>query len=132
MPLQLSMLRRRVVRCHGCGLRWIPERAPKGCPACGAKDLRRRFEPFHLGLLLLVLALGSGAVELARAAATPDTARIQRRLVASVVEGPQRGRRITLRRGDVVEVKSRDGSTLLVEDAQGNRVRLKQEHVQLR
>lgn len=81
----------------------------------------------------MVLALGSGAVEIGRAAATPVTARVQaKKLVVSVVEGPQRGRKITLRRGDVVEVKDRDASTLLVEDAKGNQVRVKHQHVRLR
>lgn len=71
-------------------------------------------------------------MEIARAAATPVTARVQaKKLVVAVQEGPQRGRKITLRRGDLVEVKDRDESTLLVEDAKGNQVRVKHEHVRL-
>jgi hypothetical protein len=137
----MSILRRRFVRCGGCGLRWIPERAPKACPACGSKALGRGLEPFHLGALFLAASLALGAVELVRAAtpgATPDarsrppTARIEsKKLVVEVEAGPLRGRRITLRRGDVVEVKDQDGSTLLVEDARGNQVHVALKQVKL-
>lgn len=61
-----------------------------------------------------------------------ETARIQaKRLVVAVESGPRRGSTVILRRGDVVEVKGRDGSVLVVEDGNGNQVRVKSKHVQL-
>jgi len=136
--LQIPILHRRFLRCRGCALRWIPERgAAPACPACGSKDLRRRFEPAHLGVLLLVAGVVSAAAGHARAPAEPrallgETARIEvKRLDLPVEAGPLRGRTVTLRRGDVVMVKDRAGSTLLVEDAKGNRFRVKAKHVAL-
>jgi hypothetical protein len=133
------MLGRRFVRCGGCRLRFIPEgkKAP-ACPACGSKALSRRLEPFHLGLVLLVLGAGAGALEL-RGAATPveqprppERARVVSRQVAAPARaGPRRGKTVTLRRGDVVKVRGRDGETLLLEDARGNQVRVKAKHVEL-
>jgi hypothetical protein len=110
----------------------VPERAAAKCPACGSKELRRGFEPFHLGVLLVVLGIAAGGVELGRAATAPELARVQaKKVVLAVQEGPARGRRITLRRGDVVEVKGRDGETLVVVDAEGNQVRVKLSQVEL-
>ncbi|HET8538487.1 MAG TPA: hypothetical protein VFL83_01315 [Anaeromyxobacter sp.] len=133
------MLRRRFVRCSGCRLRFVPEKK-KGlaCPACGSKALAPWFEPFHLGLVLLVLAGGAGALEL-RAAAAPPSARpprttarvVSRQVTAPAESGPRRGKTVTLRRGDVVQVRAGDGETLLVEDAKGNQVRLRAKHVEL-
>src|SRR5512138_578932 len=120
---------RRFVRCRRCRLRFIPEKKKaSACPACGSKALSRWFEPFHLGLVLLGLAAGAGALELragggsASEARPPrDSARIVSRQVAAPAEaGPRRGKTVTLKRGDVVQVRARDGETLLVEDASGN------------
>ncbi len=134
------MLGRRFVRCSGCRLRFIPEKRKNvACPACGSKALSRRFEPFHLGLVLLALAAGAGAIEL-RPSSPPagdarpprQTARVARQVTAPAVAGPRRGKPITLRRGDVVEVRTRDGDVLVVEDSSGNEVRVKAKHVELR
>jgi hypothetical protein len=137
-----EMLGRRFVRCSRCRLRWIPQSGKAGaCPACGSKEVKRRLEPFHLGVLLLALAAGAGAVEL-RASATPaaESARVAprtgrvvaRQLTLAAEAGPRRGKKVRLRRGDVVQVRARHGETLLVEDARGNQVRLKLKHVELR
>ncbi len=139
------MMGRRFVRCGRCGLRFIPEKKKAApCPACGGKALSRWPEPFHLGLVLLFLGAGAGALELraplGRAAAeTParpeprETARVVSRQVTAPAEaGPRRGKSVTLRRGDVLQVRSRSGETLLVEDARGNQVRVKAKHVELR
>lgn len=133
------MLGRRFVRCSGCRLRFIPEgkKAP-ACPACGSKALSRRLEPFHLGIVLLVLGAGAGALEL-RSAAPPveqerprATARVVSRQVAAPAQaGPRRGKTVTLRRGDVVQVRARDGEILVIEDARGNQVRVKAKHFEL-
>ncbi len=138
---EAGLLGRRFVRCSTCRLRFIPEKKKAGaCPACGSKALSRRFEPFHLGVALLVLAAGAGAVELRATAAArpgaeaaPRTARVVSRQVAAPAEaGPRRGKTVTLHRGDVVQVRARDGEILLVEDASGNQVRVKAKHVELR
>ncbi len=134
-------LGRRFVRCGHCRLRFVPEkRKPGACPACGSKALTRRFEPFHLGLALLVLAAGAGALELrapspsaGEARAARQTARVVARQVTAPADaGPRRGKVVTLRRGDVVQVRGRDGDAVVVEDASGNQVRLKAKHVELR
>lgn len=137
--MQIPILHRRFLRCRGCALRWIPERgAALVCPACGSKDLRRKFEPAHLGILLLLAGAASAAVGHVRTPSEPqaiarETARIEvKRLDLPVEAGPRRGRTLTLRRGDVVVVKDRTGSTLLVEDAKGNQVRVKAKNVTLR
>lgn len=133
-----GMLGRRFVRCGGCRLRFVPEKKKgRACPACGSKALSPSFEPFHLGLVLLVLAAGAGALELrASPSAEPPprrTARVAVRQIAAAAEaGPRRGKTVTLKRGDVVEVRDRDGEVLLVQDAGGNQVRVKAKQLELR
>ncbi len=136
--MQIPILHRRFLRCRGCALRFIPDRgSAQACPACGSKDLVRRFEPAHLGILLLLGGVATAAAGWAGAPAEPreparETARIEaKRLEVPVEAGPLRGRSLTLRRGDVVEVKDRAGSTLIVEDAKGNRFRVKAKYVAL-
>lgn len=149
------MLGRRFLRCAACRLRWIPgaAKAP-ACPACGSTAVRRSFEPFHAGLLLLLLGLGLGAWQLRdrMSAPPPVPAELRRggaaaagrvkgaaasgrvkvaKLVVTVEAGPARGRTVTLRKGDAVRVLERDGSELLVQDKKGNRMRVKQENVTL-
>jgi hypothetical protein len=57
---------------------------------------------------------------------------VARQVSAQAEAGPRRGKTVTLRRGDVVEVRARKGETLVVEDASGNQVRVKAKHVELR
>src|SRR5574341_1030107 len=114
------MVGRRFLRCAACRLRWIPEsgKAP-ACPACGSTTLRRSFEPFHAGLLLVLLGLGLGAwqlrdrlsappprataVEAKRGAAASGRIKVAR-LTVAVEAGPRRGSTVTLRKGDPVRI----------------------------
>jgi len=142
------MLGRRFLRCAACRLRWVPEAAKApACPACGSTAVRRSFEPFHAGLLLVLLGLGLGAWQLrdrfsdppprdaraeARRGAPAATGRVKvARLVVAVEAGPARGRTVTLRKGDPVRIVDRDGAELVVQDRKGNRMRVKREHVTL-
>lgn len=144
----MAMLGRRFLRCTTCRLRWIPGAAKaSACPACGSTVLRRAFEPFHAGLLLVLLGLGLGAWQLrdrfrgpppreavaeARRGGPAVTGRIKAaRLVVAAEAGPAVGRTVTLRKGDPVRIVDRDGAELVVQDKKGNRMRVKREHVTL-
>jgi hypothetical protein len=144
----MVMLGRRFLRCAACRLRWIPQAAKaSACPACGSTAVGRSFEPFHAGLLLVLLGLGLGAWQLRdrfsgpppREARAEDrrgvpaaTGRVKvARLVVAVEAGPARGRTVTLRKGDPLRIVDRDGAELLVQDKKGNRMRVKREHVTL-
>ena len=144
----MAILGRRFLRCAACRLRWVPEagKAP-ACPACGSTSLRRSFEPFHAGLILVLLGLALGAWQLrdrfsdapprdaraeARRGVPAATGRVKvARLVVAVEAGPARGRTVTLRKGDPVRIVDRDGAELVVQDRKGNRMRVKREHVTL-
>lgn len=144
----MVMLGRRFLRCAACRLRWIPQAArASACPACGSTAVGRSFEPFHAGVLLVLLGLGLGAWQLhdrfsgpppgeargeARRVGPSASGRIKvPRLVVAVEAGPARGRTVTLRKGDPVRIVDRDGAELLVQDKKGNRMRVKREHVTL-
>jgi hypothetical protein len=102
-------------------------------------------EPFHLGAVLLLTGLGLGGVQLAQeprataagepraaartGAATAEHGRANARLVVEVASGPRRGGTVTLRKGQSVKILRREGSTLLVQDGEGNRMYVERNQV---
>lgn len=52
------MMKNKLLRCRSCQLKWIPRGETTGeCPACGGKDVGGTLEIFHVGILLVVLAV---------------------------------------------------------------------------
>jgi hypothetical protein len=95
--------------------------------------------------VLLSIGLALGGVRLAQeplavAAAEPrgagkagaapaDHGRANARLVVEVASGPRRGGTVTLRKGQTLKIVRREGSALLVQDGEGNRMYVERNQV---
>ena len=124
-----------LLKCRACRLSWFPRgEAAAACPACGGTELGGTLELFHLGVLLILVAvagwvapmvLGDGAALFQERAASPVPvpAVIQsKELTANVEKGPDRGETVTLRRGEEVTIVKQERKRVLVKDRRGNQV----------
>jgi len=52
----------KLLRCQTCRLSWFPQGGPAAaCPACGGAHFGGAFQLFHLGMLLIAIAVGGWA-----------------------------------------------------------------------
>ncbi|SRR6266478_547076 len=52
----------KLLRCQTCRLSWFPQRGPAtACPACGGSHFGGALQLFHVGILLIALAVGGWA-----------------------------------------------------------------------
>jgi hypothetical protein len=122
-------------KCRACRLSWFPQGgAAAACPGCGGTEVGGTLELFHVGVLLILLAvggwvapmvLGDGTAALfPERTATPASvpAVIQSKETASVEKGPDRGETVTLRRGEEVTIVKQERRRVLVKDRRGNQV----------
>lgn len=122
-----------LLKCRACRLSWFPQGgAAAACPACGGTQVGGTLELFHVGVLLILVAvagwvapsvLGDNAGIFAVGVAPTVPAVIQsKEVTANVENGPARGETVTLRRGEEVTIVKQERRRVLVKDRRGNQV----------
>jgi len=121
-------------KCRACRLSWFPQGGTAAaCPACGGNQVGGTLELFHVGILLILLAVAGWVAPMAfgesvnlfpERAASPVAvpAVVQSKETANVEKGPDRGETVTLRRGEEVTIVKQERKRVLVKDRRGNQV----------
>jgi hypothetical protein len=120
----------KLLRCRACRLTWFPQGgSAAACPACGGNEVGGTLELFHVGILLIALALGGWAwpligqgLGLDPSATAAPAATNAKKPAPEAQRAPAQAQPLLVRRGEKATISKKEDRRILVKDRRSKQV----------